>query len=77
MDGGFFFANVLHLYSKTCTCTLVGLVNRERTSCIYPSDRHVVLACKERLLANHLVNDPDAFAKKKLMSLRQRWHKHF
>ena len=28
------------------------------------------LAWEERLLANHLVNDPDAFAKKNSMSLR-------
>ena len=44
--------------------------NRGRINCIYPSDRHVVLARKERLLADHLVNDPDALAKKKSMSLR-------
>ena len=30
----------------------------------------LVLAWKERLLADHLVNDPDDFAKKKSMSLR-------
>ena len=28
------------------------------------------MAWKERLLADHLVKDPDAFAKKKSMSLR-------
>ena len=58
------------LQSKTCTGTLVGFANRGRNNCTYPSDRHAVLAWKEHLLANHLVNDSDAFAKKKLMSLR-------
>ena len=55
---------ILTSQSKTCTGTVVGLVNCGRNNRIYPSDRHVVLAWKECLLAYHLVNDPDAFAKK-------------
>ena len=47
-----------------------GLVNRGRGNCVYSLDRLVVWAWKEHLLADHLVNDPDALAKKKSMSLR-------
>ena len=78
--GGFFFTNVLHQSRSNVADSYFVKQNmhwhpgrprnRGRNNCIYPLDRQAAMAGKKRLLADHLVDDPDAFAKKKSMSLR-------